>query len=88
MTSHGREIRVVCDCAAQITGGLAELVPVLAPDADLGAFRLTYAAGRPSAGALQAAGVWCTEHGSPLKVHGPLTHRHRRTIGPSRAYAY
>ena len=31
MTSYGGEIRVVCDCATQTTGGLAELVPVLAP---------------------------------------------------------
>jgi len=59
MTSHGREIRVVCDCAAQTTGGLAELVPVLAPDADLGAFRLAYAAGDPQRARFkpQASGV-------------------------------
>ena len=67
MTSHGREIRVVCDCAAQTTGGLAELVPVLAADADLGAFRLAYAAGDPQRARfkLRASGV--RKHGSPSR---------------------
>jgi hypothetical protein len=38
---------VDCHWAAQATGGLAELVPVLAADADLSAFRLACAAGDP-----------------------------------------
>lgn len=71
MTSQAPEIRVACDWERRLAGGLAELVPFLAHDADLGAFRLAYAAGQPSAGALQAAGVRCTEHGSPPQGSRP-----------------
>jgi hypothetical protein len=47
MTSQARRSEWFATGPRRPPGGLAELVPVLAAAADLGAFRLAYAAGDP-----------------------------------------
>ena len=73
---------MVCDCAAQTTGGLAELVPVLAPTPASVPSGSPMLRGDPQRARFkpQASGV--RNMAVPLKVQGPLTHRHRKTIRP------
>jgi hypothetical protein len=72
---------VACDWAAQTGDGVGGAC-YLTRDADMGAFRLAYAAGRPLAARFKPQAPGLPSMAVPLKVQGPLAHRHRRTIRP------